>query len=103
MKYLIEAGPTVDRANDMDARGGPGVALQYIGEKFRPEVFYVSMVRRRVYLVVDLEDFSQVHELIQIIANVTHDEPTVVPVLPVDQAAPMLAKAIENAAKAPKL
>ena len=37
MLYLVEAHPTVERANVVDAGEGPGPVIAKIVERFRPE------------------------------------------------------------------
>ncbi len=102
MKYLIETGPTNARANEMDAKGGPGALLGYLAERFHPEAFYISLTARRAYIVVDTEP-AGLHELIQIIGRELGQDPTITPVIAGSEAGAMIATASENAKKAPRL
>jgi hypothetical protein len=54
MLYLVEAHPSVERANVVDAGEGPGSVIAKIVERFRPKAIYGNPSRRQVFMVVEL-------------------------------------------------
>lgn len=103
MRYLFEMTATLERGNEIDAKGGPGPIFGYIMERFKPEAFYVSALRRQLWLVVDLATMAQVHELMQIAGQAVGAGPKITPVMLGSEAAQVIQEASENAKKAPRL
>jgi hypothetical protein len=101
MRYLFEITAPAERGNTIDSTGGPGPILGYIAERFHPEALYVSMLRRPVWMVVDLASFAQVHERLQLFSRLTGTEPTITPVISGEEAGPAIQEASKNANKAP--
>jgi hypothetical protein len=50
--YLVEAHPSIERANVVDAGEGPGPVIGKIVERFHPEAIYGNPSRRQVFMVV---------------------------------------------------
>ncbi len=63
MKYLVEVAPSIERGNAIDEKGGPGPIFGYVHERFKLDAFDVDVTRRRIFLVDDLADASEVAEM----------------------------------------
>src|SRR5262245_28101304 len=45
MKYLVEAHPSMESGNRIDAQeGGPGPLSGYVAERFKPEAMYMEAI-----------------------------------------------------------
>ncbi len=82
MLYLVEAHPSIERANVVDAGEGPGPVIAKIVERFRPQAIYGNPARRQVFMVVDLDTPAQIAELMYILAWFVGTEPTFTPIMP---------------------
>jgi hypothetical protein len=40
MRFMVEVDAGMEKANAIDAAGGPGVMLGKLGERFKPEAVY---------------------------------------------------------------
>jgi hypothetical protein len=81
MLYLVEAHPTVERANVVDAGEGPGPVIGKIVERFRPQAIYGNPSRRQVFMVVDLDTPAKMAELMYVLAWFVDVEPTFTPLM----------------------
>ncbi len=63
MKFLVEAGPSIEKAEEILAKGGPAPILSYINERFKTEATYLDATRRKAFFVVNLPAESDVLEL----------------------------------------
>jgi hypothetical protein len=81
MLYLVEAHPTVERANVVDAGEGPGPVIAKIVERFRPQAIYGNPSRRQVFMVVDLDTPAKMAELMYVLAWFVDVEPTFTPLM----------------------
>jgi hypothetical protein len=100
MRYLIrfeasiEAGGKVDRS-----KGGPGAAIGSILELAKPETFYVSVIRREMFMIVNTEDVAMLSELTHAIQLIAGCNPEVTPIMTSDEAMKVLPGVIERAVK----
>lgn len=99
MLYLVQAQASIERGNDVDAKGGPAPIFAHIGQRFRPQAFYGNPTRRQIFLVVDLPTPEDVAELMYVLTWATATEPTFTPLMSPE----LYARAIENARKAPTI
>ena len=53
MRFMVEIDAGMEKANAIDAAGGPGPMLAKLGERFRPETIYGKASRRGAYIVVN--------------------------------------------------
>ena len=81
MKYLVEATPTVERANAMDKTVGPKDLFGHIAKRFKPEAFYASPFRRQLVMIVDLPTEEDVAELMLILVRNVDREPHFTPLM----------------------
>jgi hypothetical protein len=96
MKYLVEASPSIARANEMDAKAGPGALFGHIVKRFKPEVFYGTPLRRQIFMIVDLPT-EAVTELMMIVSRAVDRDPLFTPLMDPS----IYGKAIEASNKAP--
>ena len=99
MLYLVQAQASIERGNEIDAKGGPAAIFAHITQRFRPQAFYGNPARRQVFLIVDLPTPADVAELMYVLTWSTATEPTFTPLMSPDQ----YGAAIENARKAPTI
>jgi hypothetical protein len=95
MLYLVEAHPTVERANVVDSEGGPGPVFAKIAERFRPQAIYGNPSRRQIFMVVDLDTPAKMAELMYVLAWFIDVEPTFTPLMSPE----IYGEAIANAKK----
>jgi hypothetical protein len=95
MLYLVEAHPSVERANVVDAGEGPGSVIAKIVERFRPKAIYGNPSRRQVFMVVELDTPAKMAELMYVLAWFVDVEPTFTPLM----SAEIYGEAIANAKK----
>ena len=81
MLYLVEAHPTVERANVIDSGEGPGPVIAKIVERFRPQAIYGNPSHRQVFMVVDLDTPAKMAELMYVLAWFVDVEPTFTPLM----------------------
>lgn len=93
MLYFVEARPSMERANTIDAGEGPGPAFAKIVERFRPEAIYGSPSRRQILMVVNLDTPAQMAELMFVLTWFFCGEPTFTPIMRPE----IYAEAITNA------
>jgi hypothetical protein len=55
MRFMVEIDAGMEKANAIDAAGGPGAMLAKLGERFKPEAVYGKASLRGAYIVVDLK------------------------------------------------
>jgi hypothetical protein len=55
MRFMVEIDAGMEKANAIDASGGPGAMLAKLGERFKPEAVYGKASLRGAYIVVDLK------------------------------------------------
>jgi hypothetical protein len=60
---MVEVNAGMEKANAIDAAGGPGVMLGKLGERFKPEAVYGKASMRGAYMVVDLKLPAHISEL----------------------------------------
>lgn len=99
MKYLFHGTPTVEAATRIEAEGGPRALFNYLNERLKPEAFYVSALRREVWLVADVDDPAILTEVLLAVSRKIGNEPTIVPVHTLKDFGGIVGKAIENAKK----
>jgi hypothetical protein len=63
MLYLVEAHPSIENGNAIDAGEGPGPVLVKIAERFNPQMLYGNPSRRQIFMVVNLDTPAQMAEL----------------------------------------
>jgi hypothetical protein len=93
MLYLVEAHPTVERANIVDAGEGPGPVFAKIVERFSPQAIYGNPSRRQVFMVVDLDTPAKMAELMYVLAWFIDVEPTFTPLMSLEIYGEAIAKA----------
>jgi hypothetical protein len=95
MLYLVEAHPTVERANVVDSGEGPGPVIAKIVERFRPQAIYGNPSRRQVFMVVELDTPAKMAELMYVLAWFVDVDPTFTPLMSPE----IYGEAIANAKK----
>jgi len=98
MKYLVEVTPTVEKGNEIDAKGGPGPVFSYVNERFKPQAIYLNATKRQAFLIVDLGSEADLLELSVYATQVCGAEPKVIPLTSPDTAT----KALAGINKAPR-
>jgi hypothetical protein len=63
MRFMVEIDAGMEKANAIDAGGGPGAMLAKLGERFKPEAVYGKASLRGDYIVVDLKSPADISEL----------------------------------------
>jgi hypothetical protein len=63
MRFMVEIDAGMEKANAIDASGGPGAMLAKLGERFKPESVYGKASLRGAYIVVDLKSPADISEL----------------------------------------
>ena len=81
MRFMVEVDAGMEKANAVDAAGGPGPMLAKIGQRFKPEAVYGKASRRGAYFVVDLKSPADVSELMYAMTWGTGGEPKFTPIL----------------------
>ena len=100
MRYMIrfeatnEAGARVDRS-----AGGAGAAIGKILELLKPEVFFSSMFKRELFMVVNTEDAGLLAEAAHLIQLVAGANPEVTPILTAAETMATLPDAVARAVK----
>ena len=79
MLYLVDVTAAMDRANQIDAKTGPGPTLKKIAERFRPQSFWGVASQRRAIMVVELKGAAEIAELMYALTWFTGGEPTFTP------------------------
>ena len=96
MLYLVEAHPSIEKGNVVDAGEGPGPVVAKIVERFSPKAIYGNPSRRQIFMVVDLDTpAKKMAELMYILAWFVDTEPTFTPLMPPE----VYGEAIANAKK----
>ena len=81
--------------------GRPGAAVAWIGERYKPELFWVAADRRSASWIVDVTDAGQLHELVHITARKAATTPELRPIVLDEEAARAIPAAMKVAAGAP--
>ena len=81
MLYLVEAHPSIENGNAIDAGEGPGPVFAKIAERFQPQMLYGNPSRRQIFMVVNLDTPAQMAELMYVLTWFTSNEPTFTPVM----------------------
>lgn len=81
MLYLVVAKAEMDRANEVDAGEGPGVAFKKIIDRFHPQSVWGDPTSRQAIMVVDLQSPAEIAELMYALAWFTHGEPKFTPLM----------------------
>lgn len=97
MRHLVSVEVGGQAADALDASGGPGPLFARIGERWKPEVFYVAAGKRAAYWVIDFESNASVAELLHLLLAKTGATPTLVPVLTPAEAAVVVPDAFRKA------
>lgn len=79
MLYLVDVAAEMDRANEIDAKAGPGPTLQKIAERFKPQAFWGVPSQRRAILIVELSGAAEMAELMYALTWFTGGQPTFTP------------------------
>ena len=57
MRYMVHIEISPEAGNKLDfEEGGPGAIIKYLAERFKPEMFYVTTIRRAMWMVMDLNE-----------------------------------------------
>ena len=99
MLYMVQLTADIERANEIDSKGGPGPVFAYIVERFKPQAIYGTPTRRQIFMVVDLADETTTAELMYVLTWFAGAEPTFTPIMSPEA----YGQAIENARKAPTI
>jgi hypothetical protein len=81
MRFVVEIDAGMEKANAIDASGGPGAMLAKLGERFKPEAVYGKASLRGAYIVVDLKSPADISELMYALTWGTGGEPKFTPIL----------------------
>ncbi len=81
MRFMVEIDAGMEKANAIDASGGPGAMLAKLGERFKPEAVYGKASLRGAYIVVDLKSPADISELMYALTWGTGGEPKFTPIL----------------------
>jgi uncharacterized protein DUF3303 len=95
MLYLVEVEAEMERANEIDAAGGPGDFFQKLTARFKPQSFWGDPTGRRTFMVVELETPVKIAEMMYALTWFAGNEPAFVPLM--DPA--IYGEAIQNAKK----
>jgi hypothetical protein len=79
MLYLVDVTAGMDRANEIDAKAGPGPTLQKIAERFRPQSFWGVPSQRRAIMIVELKGPTDMAELMYALTWFTGGQPSFTP------------------------
>jgi hypothetical protein len=82
MLYLVEAHPTCEQADKIDAGEGPGPVLAKLAERFHPQAFYGNPSRRQIFMIVELATPADIAELMYALSWFVKTEPTFTPLVP---------------------
>ena len=52
MRFMVDIDAGMEKANAIDAGGGPGAMLAKLGERFKPEAVYAKAARRGAALTL---------------------------------------------------
>jgi hypothetical protein len=81
MRFMVEIDAGMEKANTIDAGGGPGPMLAKLTERFKPEAVYGKASLRGAYIVVDLKSPADISELMYALTWGTGGEPKFTPIL----------------------
>jgi|SRR5580700_4138736 hypothetical protein len=81
MLYLVEAHPTCEQADKIDAAEGPGPVFAKLAERFHPQAFYGNPSRRQIFMIVELSP-ADMAELMYALSWFVKTEPTFTPLVP---------------------
>jgi hypothetical protein len=102
MKYLVQVTPSFEAANKLDAGpGGPGPLFAHIGDRFKPEAFYVGADSRTAWWVIDFDGPQSMTEFLHIMVQKAGTEPRLSPVMRGTDATKVIPAACDAARKAP--
>jgi hypothetical protein len=73
---MVNVRASMQRANTVDGKEGPGPVFARVAERFRPQAFYGNPTGREVFMVVDLDTPAKIAELMYILTWFTGGEPT---------------------------
>ncbi len=82
MLYLVHAPTTVEGANRLEESGKFPEIVDYLLDRFNPEAFYVSALRREGIYIVDFPSLQDVWEFSYIVTQANGMEPTFTPLIP---------------------
>jgi hypothetical protein len=101
MRYMVHIEISPEAGNTLDfEEGGPGAILRYLVERFKPEMFYVTTIRRALWMVMDLNETAMA-ELMLIVSKKFGSYPLCTPVIHGPDVVEMAAEAIEVAKSTP--
>ena len=80
MRFMVEIDAGMEKANAIDAAGGPGAMLAKLGERFKPERYGKASLRG-AYIVVDLKSPADISELMFALTWGTGGEPKFTPIM----------------------
>ena len=81
MLFMVELDAGMEKANAVDAAGGPGKMLTKLRERFKPEAVYRKASQRGAYFVVDLESAADISELMFALTWGTGGQPKFTPIM----------------------
>ncbi len=81
MLYMVEAEGSMERANAIDAEGGPGDFFKKLGERFQPQSLWADPTGRRTFMVVELESEAKIAELMYALTWFCGTEPIFTPLM----------------------
>jgi hypothetical protein len=97
MRFLVRAEMEMAAGDAMDRSGGPGAVFAHLAARFRPEVMYVSAVKRETIFVVELDGPGDLAELAHFLQFLTLANAEFTPVLTGSEAMDQLPAAVERA------
>ena len=101
MRYMVHIEISPEAGNKLDfEEGGPGAIIKYLAERFKPEMFYVTTIRRAMWMVMDLNE-STMAELMLVVSKKFGSYPLCTPVIHGPDVVEVAAEAIEVAKNAP--
>ena len=100
MRHIVRVEPSKEAADALDAGGGPGKLFAYIGERWRPEAFYVAAGKRVAFWVIDFADHASMVEFTHLALAKAGANPEYVPVLDGAEAAKIIPAAYAKAQSA---
>jgi len=102
VRFLVSVAAEWQAANHLDRQpSGPGPLFAYIGERFRPDAFYVEATRRTAWWVIDFADAAALTEFTHVMIARAGTYPTCVPILTGEEAAQVIPDAVAQAREAP--
>jgi hypothetical protein len=101
MRYMVYIEISPEAGNTLDfEEGGPGAILRYLVERFKPEMFYVTTIRRALWMVMDLNE-NTMAELMLIVSKKFGSYPSCTPVIHGPDVVDVATESIEVAKNAP--